>query len=83
MHSFVREAWRLIVFQEMYVSSVEPEFPPVRGLNPKGASRFIGMSESWLSKARMGITDHPGPAFKKIGRKVLYTQDALETWLDS
>ena len=65
--------------------SVEPEstFPPVRGFNPQGAAHITGMSESWLSKARMGITKTPGPRFKKIGRKVLYTQDALEAWLDS
>jgi len=54
---------------------------PVRGFDPKGAAQFTGMSESWLSKARMGITDHPGPAFKKVGRKVLYPLDALEDWL--
>jgi len=68
------------------MSSAEPEssnFPPVRGLNPKGAARFIGMSESWLGKARMGITDTPGPRFKKVGRKVLYPLDSLEDWLNS
>ncbi len=68
------------------MSSVEPEstnLPLVRGFNPKGAAQYLGVSLSWLSKSRMGITDSPGPAFKKIGRKVLYTQDSLETWLDS
>jgi len=66
--------------------SVEPEstnFPLVRGFNPKAAAQYLGVSLSWLSKSRMGITDTPGPAFKKVGRKVLYTQDSLEAWLDS
>ncbi len=55
--------------------------PEPQAFNTKGASRITGMSESWLSKARMGITATPGPEFKKVGRKVIYTLPAIQAWL--
>ncbi len=58
-------------------------FPEPHGFNPKEASRFTGMSESWLSKARMGITPTKGPRFKKVGRRVIYTLDSLNDFLNS
>ena len=42
---------------------------PPRGFNTKSAARYVGLSTSWLRKARMGITAIPGPRFKKVGRK--------------
>ena len=57
--------------------------PEPHGFNPKAASRFTGMSESWLSKARMGITATPDPKFKKVGRRVIYTKGSLEEFLNS
>ncbi len=57
--------------------------PEPQAFNPKGTSRITGMSESWLSKARMGITATPGPKFKKVGRKVIYTLPAIQAWLHS
>ncbi len=57
--------------------------PPQLGFDPKETAHITGMSQSWLAKARMGITTTPGPLFKKIGRKVIYTRDALSAWLNS
>ena len=45
--------------------------PEQLGFNPQETSRITGMSESWLSKARMGITASPGPKFKKVGRMAI------------
>ena len=56
---------------------------PPRGLDTKAAARYVGLSPSWMRKARMGITATPGPIFKKVGRKVLYTRDSLDEFLDS
>ncbi len=56
---------------------------PPRGFNTKSAARYVGLSTSWLRKARMGITAIPGPRFKKVGRKVIYTRDSLDEFLDS
>ena len=55
---------------------------PPHGFNTKAAARYIGMSPSWLRKARMGIGG-PGPKFKKVGRRVIYTIDSLKEFLDS
>ncbi len=57
--------------------------PPQLGFDPKETAHITGMSESWLSKARMGITASPGPKFKKVGRKVIYTMSAIKAWLHS
>ncbi len=62
-------------------SESDSNLPKPRAHGVKGASRITGMSMSWLAKARMGITSSPGPKFKKVGRKIIYTDDALETWL--
>ena len=56
--------------------------PPQRGFNTKAASVYIGISTSWLSKARIGATSTPGPAFKKVGRRVIYTLSSLNKFLD-
>lgn len=53
-----------------------------RALNTKEAARFIGMSQSWLRKARIGLTDDPGPKFRKVGRKVIYPLQSLKDFLD-
>lgn len=42
------------------------------------AAKYVGLSESTLSKLRMG--SH-GPAFHKIGRAVIYDRADLDTWL--
>jgi len=57
--------------------------PPARGFNTQAAAHYLGLSPSWLRKARMGITNTPGPRFKKVGRKVIYARDSLDAFLDS
>lgn len=54
---------------------------PPRAFNTEDAARYVGMSPSWLRKARIGITG-PGPRFIKAGRKVLYSKVSLDSWLN-
>jgi len=49
-----------------------------RLLSPKEAAEFLGMSASWLAKARMR---GDGPPYVKIGRAVRYPEGALRQWL--
>jgi hypothetical protein len=63
-------------------ASADNSIPP-RGFNTKAAARYLGLSLSWMRKARMGITATPGPRFKKVGRKCIYTKDSLDEFLDS
>ena len=44
------------------------------------ASRYIGMSRSWLAQARMR-GDAETPPFLKIGRSVRYLRSDLDQWL--
>ncbi len=48
------------------------------------AARYLGVSASFLRKARMEGDRHnytPGPAFVKFGRAVRYTLDDLNAWI--
>ena len=65
-----------------------PKVPPVlrRGLSEAEAADYIGMSRSFLRQSRMDgkrANRTPGPPFTKIGRKVLYLKDDLDTWLEA
>ncbi len=56
-----------------------------RGLSVKDAAGYCGVSKELLNKLRShgtvnGIT---GPHFVKIGNKVIYFIESLDTWLDS
>ncbi len=44
------------------------------------AARYIGVSKSFLNKARLSGS---GPAFLKLGRLVVYRQADIDAWLDS
>ncbi len=55
---------------------------PPRGFDTISAARYVGLSPSWLRKARMGITNSPGPGFIKVGRRVIYTKNSLDDFLD-
>lgn len=44
------------------------------------AAHYVGLSESKLSKLRMGPD---GPAFHKIGRAVIYDRTDLDVWLSA
>ncbi len=56
--------------------------PVPRGLSTADAACYISFSESFLRKARIGLTNTPGPKFKKIGKKVVYLREDLDAFLD-
>lgn len=47
-------------------------------LDTVAAARRLGVSESFLAKARMNGT---GPRYRKLGRSVRYAQADLDHWL--
>ncbi len=53
-----------------------------RGLATGDAAHYIGFSESFLRKARIGLTGVAGPNFKKIGKRVVYLREDLDAFLD-
>jgi hypothetical protein len=56
-----------------HASAIQPlAFPP------KQAALIIGLSTSWLAKARMNGT---GPEFRKGAKNVFYELAALQRWL--
>ncbi len=52
-----------------------------RTLTDSEASRYIGMSTSWLRQSRMR-GDSGAPPYVKIGRSVRYLRDDLDAWLE-
>jgi predicted DNA-binding transcriptional regulator AlpA len=61
---------------------VTPETPPQKTalLSVNEAAAFLGMSRSWLTKTR--VTGN-GPVATVIGRRVLYTPQALDAFVAS
>lgn len=58
---------------------------PCRLLNETEAAAYIGMSRSYLRKARMEGNRRnrtPAPKFIKIDRTVRYPLEELDQWLD-
>lgn len=57
-----------------------PDGPQVPGrlLDTKAASRFLGVSKSFLNKKRVA---GGGPVFCKVGRRVLYEFGDLQRWV--
>jgi predicted DNA-binding transcriptional regulator AlpA len=49
-----------------------------RLLPPRDAAQLLGISLSWLAKARMR---GDGPTFIKVGRSVRYAEPALILWM--
>ena len=54
-----------------------------RGLSTESAARYLGLSTSFLEKARLNQTKTPGPKFKKKGKRVIYLRDDLDIYLES
>ena len=52
---------------------------PPRMLRTQEAARFLGISLRTLEKHR---TYGTGPAYRKLGGRVVYSVDDLETWAD-
>lgn len=53
---------------------------PPRYLRTPEASRFVGLSIQTLEKHRMYGT---GPRYSKIGGRVIYRVDDLQTWVNN
>lgn len=53
-----------------------------RGFNTRNAAAYIGWSESFLRRARIGKTKTPGPRFKKHGKRVTYLREDLDEFLE-
>jgi predicted DNA-binding transcriptional regulator AlpA len=56
----------------------------LNALKDPEASRYIGMSESFLRQSRMdGVRENrtAGPPYIKIGRAVRYLREDLDAWL--
>jgi hypothetical protein len=49
-------------------------------LNAEDAAEVLGLAKSTLAKLRL---TGDGPVYCKLGRRVVYRRQDLETWLDS
>jgi predicted DNA-binding transcriptional regulator AlpA len=49
-----------------------------RILKAREAAQYLGLSESYLKRARLNAC---GPVYVKVGRAVRYLIDDLDTWL--
>jgi len=57
----------------------QPALPP-RLLRTEEAARWLGLSGRTLEKHRCTGT---GPAYRKIGGRVVYVVDDLQAWIDA
>ena len=55
----------------------------VRAYNTSMAARYLGLSVSFLEKSRTNQTKTPGPIATKIGKRVIYTKENLDFYLDN
>ena len=55
----------------------------IRGFSTLQAATYIGLSKSFLEKARVNQTTVPGPKVTKIGTRVLYLKEHLDAYLDN
>ena len=53
-----------------------------RGLNTAAAARYLGLSTSFLEKARLNQTITPGPKFRRKGKRILYLKNELDAYLE-
>ena len=68
-------------------TAINRDHTPIRGLSTKNAAAYLGVSDSYLRKTRLKDKDPdkgwaPGPRYKKLGSKVVYTIEALDEFLD-
>ncbi len=53
-------------------------------LSATDAAEYIGMSESYLAKLRMGTLPQVGPKFLRVGsRTIRYRRKDLDHWMES
>ena len=55
----------------------------VRAFSTPNAATYIGLSVSFLEKARVNQTKTPGPKPTKIGKRVVYLREDLDAYLDN
>jgi len=53
-----------------------------RGLNTATAARYLGLSTSFLEKARLKDAKVTGPKFKRAGTRILYVESELDAYLE-
>lgn len=56
----------------------QTETAHARVVDTQAAAAYVGLSKSWLQKARVY---GEGPKFCKLGRRVVYLLDDLDSWL--
>ena len=56
-----------------------------RGFKTKQAAQYLGLSYSWLTKARIGANKNniPGPEYVTVGRRCIYRREDLDRYLDN
>ena len=54
-----------------------------RGYSVANAALYLGLSESFLNKARVNQTKLPGPVFVRFGHRCLYRKEDLAFFLDN
>lgn len=53
-------------------------------LSAKEAANYLGLSESYLAKLRMGTGPQVGPKYLRIGlRAIRYRQKDLDIWMET
>lgn len=53
-------------------------------LSASEAAKYLGLSESYLAKLRMGTCSESGPAFCRIGQRAIrYRKTDLDAWMAS
>lgn len=53
-------------------------------LNASGAAEYVGLSESYLAKLRMGSERQAGPRYLRVGlRSIRYRREDLDAWMQS
>ena len=65
----------------MDAPEIEIEIEP-RGLNTAAAARYVGLSTSFLEKARLNHTTTVGPKFTRKGKRVIYLRNELDQYLE-
>lgn len=56
--------------------------PQEKYLNTAEAADYLGLSMSTLNKLRLAPKRADGPAFAKIGGRVIYRRQDLDRWLE-
>lgn len=59
------------------------QFRPVDALTEAEAARYIGMSQSWLRKARCFDRPDQPPYIRITSRSIRYLRTDLDAWLES